>query len=348
MQALILDVQSTARSFGEAAQATVERAVANTDRRLTVCPTALAIPTQAPMDSFNARTWPACYVEWWFGDGAPGLDRERPMLFEEVARRLIDIEEHEYTLATDDVPYVASCQSRFNNPEIIAVLGDVVRRMRLLKGTRAAIGRKGFDADLKALASATSEEFMDAVSIAGPKESIGSACSRPDMPPKIKTALRTLLLSTADVPSTEGRKRKLRFNGHANNLLWGPPSFFVTPNFADTYNPLVKMLHDGPSRDSHMNICGGASQPAADGASQPAARAGSSDAPGPEPLRGYLAPTEPRMPSLSRMHEIVAADPRAQAKFFLLMSELHDRFIFGVERLHRTANTCTTTAASPR
>ena len=133
-----------------------------------MCPEAFAIPTQAPMDSFNARTWPACYVEWWFGDGAPGLDRERPMLFEDVARRLIDIEEHEYTLATDDAPYVASCQSRFNNPEIIAVMGDVVRRMRLLKGTRAATGRKGFDADLKALATATSDEFMEAMSIAGP------------------------------------------------------------------------------------------------------------------------------------------------------------------------------------
>ena len=40
------------------------------------------------------------------------------------------------------------------------------------------------------------------------------------------------------------------------------------------------------------------------------------------------------MPSLRRMHEIVAADPRAQAKFFLLMSELHYRFNVGVERLH--------------
>ena len=48
------------------------------------------------------------------------------MLFEQVARRLIDIEEHEYTLATDEVAYVASCQSRFNKPEFIAVLGDVV------------------------------------------------------------------------------------------------------------------------------------------------------------------------------------------------------------------------------
>ena len=88
----------------------------------------------------------------------------------DVARRLIDIEEHEYTLATDDVPYVASCQSRFNSPEIIAVMGDVVRRMRLLKGTRAAICRTGFDHDLKALASATADEFMEAMSIAGPRE----------------------------------------------------------------------------------------------------------------------------------------------------------------------------------
>ena len=81
------------------------------------------------------------------------------------------------------------------------------------------------------------------------------------MPAKSSTALRTMLLSTADVPGTEGRKRKLRFDGHANNLLWGPPSFFATPNFADTYNPLVKMLHDGPSRDSHMNIRAGSPTP---------------------------------------------------------------------------------------
>ena len=108
MHRLILDVQSTARSLGDSAHATVERAVANADKRFSVCPMALAVPTEAPMDAFHATTWPACYVEWWFGDGAPGLDRERPMLFEQVARRLIDIEEHEYTLATDDVPYVAS------------------------------------------------------------------------------------------------------------------------------------------------------------------------------------------------------------------------------------------------
>ena len=258
---MILDLQSTARTFDEAAQASVERAVAETDRRLSVCPMALAIPTQGPLDSFGARTYPACYVEWWFGDGAPGLDRARPILFEQVARRLINIEEHQYSLASDTEPYKAACQSRFNNPEIIAVLGDVVRRMRLLKGTRAAIGRKGFGVDLKALASASAADFMEAMHIAGPKESIISAAARPDMPAKVKTALRTMLLSTSDVPGTEGRKAQLRFNGHGNNLFFGGPNFFATPNFAGAYHPLVKVLHDGPSDDSHL-LLGSAAQPA--------------------------------------------------------------------------------------
>ena len=218
--------------------------------------------TEKPLDSFDCRTWPASFVEFWFGDGAPNLDRQRPMLFEQVARRLIETEELEYSLASDLEPYEASCQSRFNNPEIIAVLGDVVRRLRLLRGTRAAVGRKGFSADLKALATASLEDFMQAMNLAKPGDSISTACARPDMPAKVKTALRTLLLSTSDVPGTEGRKTQLRFDGHGNNLLFGAASFFATPNFADTYSPLVLQLHEGPGKDSHLNTSG-AAQPAA-------------------------------------------------------------------------------------
>ena len=250
------------------------------------------------------------------------------MLFEEVARRLLNIEELEYHLTTDVERYEAACQSRFNDPEIIAVLGDVIRRLRLLKGTRAAIGRKGFGADLKVLASASATDFLEAMHIATPNECIASAAARPDMPAKVKTALRTLLLSTSDVPATEGRKTQLRYNGHASNLLFGPCSVFNTPNFADTYSPIVYRLHRGPSRNSHLNIshsapaAGGASQPAAGGVSQPADASHSASC------------TEPTMPTLRRMHEIVAEDPRAQAKFFLLKTELHYRYIIGMERLH--------------
>ena len=153
MQSIILDVQASSRFFDHDSLAQVERFIAENDRRMTVCPSALAIPAQKPMSSFDARTWPACYTEWWFGDGAPSLERQRPMLFEQCAQRLYEIEEMEYSLETDEVQYVASTQSRFVKPEIVAVLGDVVRRMKMSRGTRAAIGRKGFDADLKLLAS---------------------------------------------------------------------------------------------------------------------------------------------------------------------------------------------------
>ena len=233
-------------------------------------------------------------------------------------------EELEYSLSSDSAsqPYRASGQSRFNTPELVAVMGDVIRRLRLLKGTRASVQRSGFDSDVKALASASLDDFMTATNIAKPNESIATAASRSDMPAKVKTALRTLLLSTSDVPGTEGRKTQLRYNGHAANVFFGAPSFFTTPNFADTYNALVLQLHQGPPDGSHLNINGSigpAQLDASDGASQP--------------VLPDIAQAEPPMPSLERMHQIVAEDPRAQAKFFLLMTELHYRYIIGVERL---------------
>mgnify|MGYP005734815253 CR=1 FL=1 len=69
------------------------------------------------------------------------------VLFEEGARRLIAIED---------------------NPQIIALLVDVVSRQRLLEGIRAAINRKGFHAHLKALARGTSEAFTEAMRIVAP------------------------------------------------------------------------------------------------------------------------------------------------------------------------------------
>ena len=45
------------------------------------------------------------------------------------------------------------------------------------------------------------------------------------------------------MPGTEERKTALRYNGHGNNFKFGAARFFVTPNFADTYNLLVLQLH---------------------------------------------------------------------------------------------------------
>lgn len=84
MRSMVLDVQTAARSFDERAQVVLETAQAGADTCRMVCPQSLSVPTQKPLSSFDSRSWPACYTEFWFGDGAPNLERERPMLFEQV------------------------------------------------------------------------------------------------------------------------------------------------------------------------------------------------------------------------------------------------------------------------
>ena len=87
MRSMVLDVQSAARSFDERAQVVLERAQAGADACRAVGPQSLSVPTQKPLSSFDSRSWPACFIEFWFGDGAPSLERDRPMLFEQVFLR---------------------------------------------------------------------------------------------------------------------------------------------------------------------------------------------------------------------------------------------------------------------
>ena len=53
------------------------------------------------------------------------------------------------------------------------------------------------------------------------------------------------MLSTATVPLTDGYKMRLRHIGHAMNIVFGPLTTFSAHNFADTYNPLLRVLCEG-------------------------------------------------------------------------------------------------------
>ena len=95
--------------------------------------------------------------------------------------------------------------------------------MKMLRGTRAAIGRKGFDADLKALASSTYEDFLDAMQIANPNESIVSAANRKDMPAKIRTALQGSALQGLAVSGKKHDHRFLTVTGYGHDFLTAEP-----------------------------------------------------------------------------------------------------------------------------
>ena len=314
---IVLDMQSTLKNIDRQSEVKLQNAAAGCERCMVVSPDALAVPTSGPLNAYDARTWPISSVHWWFGDGAPNLDRDRKMLFEEVARMLLDREELEYHLAEDEEKYMARSPGRFTEPEVCAMLGDAVRRLALLQGCRATMQRKGFWQDLKDIAEASTEDFMIAQNIATPGESLGSASSRSDMPAKVRTALRSLLISTANVFGTEGRKQSLRYEMHAANLLFGAGTFFATPNHADTYSPLMLLLHRGPSSNDHLGIKAAEHQ----------------DFPGHDASALDILSETPTMPSLEAMHQIAAKNPRAQARFYLLMQELHFKFVQGFDTL---------------
>ena len=96
LRSMVLDVQSAARGFDERSQLVLEKAQAGADACRMVGPQSLSVPTQSPLSSFDSRSWPACYTEFWFGDGAPHLERERPMLFEQVLSTKTSITTHSY------------------------------------------------------------------------------------------------------------------------------------------------------------------------------------------------------------------------------------------------------------
>ena len=144
MQNIVLDMQNIAKDLGREGAMKVEKAAIGAAACRLVSPTALAVPIQEPLNAYDNRTYPICSVHWWFGDGAPNLQRQRPMLFEEVARRLIDLEEMEYTLPGDETPYRARSPCCFTDLEVLAMLGDSVRRLKMLQGVRATIQRRGF------------------------------------------------------------------------------------------------------------------------------------------------------------------------------------------------------------
>ncbi len=181
-----------------------------------------------------------------YGDCLPNMPKQDPKLtFEELFETLPDREELEYQLDSDTAPYRAKSQSRFDTPEFAIVFGDTLRRLGLFKGTRMALKRKAFQRDVKLIANCTSEQCMAALqSSAGQpgdvKDSTAEALAgNNNIPQELRTALRQVLVSTKDVPLTDGYKRNLRHEGHNLNVTEGALVVFATFNFADTYSPLL-------------------------------------------------------------------------------------------------------------
>ena len=253
----------------------------------------LVVKAGAPLSVFDPRTYPACFVEFFYGDCVPHIERPVKLSCQQIFNALLHREELQYHLLTDEHVYVARSTSRFDTPEHCAVFADILRRIATLTGVRAAWTRPGFESNLKLIAAAKPSDFAEAA--AKIENGTPHACESPG----VRQALKHLSLATANVALTEGYKVKLRHIGHASNLLWGPLALFLTSNFSDTYAPLVVSIYNGSTQETLVQ------------------------------RSINLLEDEPAMPSQLALHRIAASSPRTQAVYFLLMEELVYRFLLG-------------------
>ena len=73
------------------------------------------------------------------------------------------------------------------------------------------------------------------------------------VPQELRVALRQMLISTKDVPFTDGSKRALRHEGHALNVTYGSLEVLATYNFADSYSAVsFKLLKKAGRRPGPM------------------------------------------------------------------------------------------------
>eukprot|EP00438_Fugacium_kawagutii_P027502 Skav205611 [mRNA] locus=scaffold460:238052:239227:+ [translate_table: standard] len=261
---------------------------------------ALVVQSGSLLSMFVPESWRLCFTEFFYGDCLP-FNQSRPARIppSTLMECLLQREELQYHLADDEEPYVAAAVSRWDNPEVVAMFADTLRRQKLLMATKMNfLTQESFKLDLQAIAKAKPQDFLELQKYNTLGQAYASSSAREGTAMK---ALKHLLTSTAVVPLTEGNKMKLRHFGHAMDVSFGPLKLFLTCNFADTYMPLTMVIFDPANQERWLTwTC--------------------------NLLEQCL-----EMPPLQQMHRIVARSPATQAKLFLLMGEIVLTEVLGVE-----------------
>ena len=202
-------------------------------------PKTLHIKSGKPVNMFKAAAWPAAFVQFFYGDCAPNLDRPQRVGVRELFYYLSTREELEYSLDSDKnnplIPggcYRAPAQSRWNTPEFMAVFADVVRKMRILQSTNPmwSSNSEKWAIDIKEICEAKLSDFEQLASILARSgqqsmsEMMRAAAEHKLLP--LFKALQYLTFQTANIPLTQGYKSSLRQLGFALNVYDGPLTVF--------------------------------------------------------------------------------------------------------------------------
>ena len=223
----------------------------------------LRVPTSRKAESWwNPKYWSIarptdfCYGDcsWGLGqlppdgDADPQKQKEARLCFSvaHFIKNLLTREEMEYDVPGDEEKYVARPISRFRSSWYdVHLLCSFWRVTETTNSTYSFMKTPGAFGAARACADITPEMIEEvqlrAQQTAG-KATLHGILKDKDTPNEVRRAFATLGQATASQVGSDGHRRELRGEGEAYTLRFGPPVQFVTPNLADTKQPLILIV----------------------------------------------------------------------------------------------------------
>ena len=132
------------------------------------------------------------------------------------------------------------------DPEFLDTLQDLRSRMDCTNSVRVHLGAKGFGRRNKLISSLQPDQIAKTMLHVGKKKGIDAALKTKNTPEPLREAISSLLLSTKNVPGTDGSRAHQRKINEAYRNTHGSSGAWLTMNMADDYHPLVNLIYEGP------------------------------------------------------------------------------------------------------
>ena len=287
-----------------------------------------------PLSMYDAEMWQKAFpLLFPYGDGVFGLPRRRHMTFQQWASYMLTRTELSYTcdesagassstqadshhVACSCVqctqrhrPFLPPSQPRWSSDHaFLCAVWDSWRRMEIVRRATPHVRRRGWQASLKVICDASATKIWECMKSVSDKSGVGDVIRNKTVAPELRQALQEMLYFTSEVIGTDGARQKLRHEQMGDMLRFGAVGGFLTPNVADTRRPLMVVLHAGVLNGT----TGGLRD---DGTT--------------EQYNVDLLDESPSMPSATEMLKIVARNPVAQARFFIICMRLFCEHILG-------------------
>ncbi|CAK0880981.1 unnamed protein product [Prorocentrum cordatum] len=209
----------------------------------------LRVPTgKDPASWWHPSYWSiARPTDFCYGDCAWGHENQpHPLSVVEWITFLLRREELEYTLPGEEKPYVAAKVNRFRcSWQVLHLMHSFWRVTETTKSVHAALKMPGAFGLARKLQELKPEDIQDAMlkmHEKGKKVTLQGLMSDKDVPQMLQIALSSMQRCASGILGSNGHRKLLHREGVAYTLRFGPPLVFLTPNLADTKQPLLLVV----------------------------------------------------------------------------------------------------------